>query len=103
LTDDRIAHATVDVDEVAWAYPLPILAQRREHLRAWCEPHGRAGHDLRKRIVAREPPGWSGLAYLLEYTERLHVSLRSSTTRTCRRLRIKGRAAPAAGRPRHLS
>jgi hypothetical protein len=112
LTDDRIAHAAVDVDEVAWAYPFPNLAQRCEHLRAWCEPHRRAGHDLvlvseviespahlgdvlaslgagdhllvgleaardtlRKRIVAREPPGWSGLAYLLEYTERLHVSL----------------------------
>jgi hypothetical protein len=112
LTDDRIAHATVDVDEVAWAYPFPNLAQRCEHLRAWCEPHRRAGRDLvlvseviespahlgdvlaslgaddhllvgleaapdtlRKRIVTREPPGWSGLQYLLEYTDRLRVSL----------------------------
>jgi energy-coupling factor transporter ATP-binding protein EcfA2 len=112
LVDDRIAHATVDVDEVAWAYPFPNLAQRCEHLRAWCEPHRRAGHDLllvseviespahfgdvlasihaddhllvgleaaphtlRERIIHREPPGWFGLAYLLEYTERLRVSL----------------------------
>jgi hypothetical protein len=30
---------------------------------------------LRERIVAREPPGWSGLAYLLDYTERMLPSI----------------------------
>jgi hypothetical protein len=106
LVDDEIAHATIDVDEVAWAYPFPDDAQRCAHLRALCDSHRRAGHELvlvsevidsasglsavlaavgaddhllvrldaapdtlRERIVGREPPGWSGLAYLLGYTE----------------------------------
>jgi hypothetical protein len=46
LVHDRVAHAAVDADEVAWAYPYPSLAQRCEHLRAWCEPHRRAGRDV---------------------------------------------------------
>lgn len=31
---------------------------------------------LRQRIIAREPPGWFGLAYLLDETESLHLSMR---------------------------
>jgi hypothetical protein len=46
LVDDRIAHAAVDVDEIAWAYPFPSLRGRCEHLRAWREAHVRAGVDL---------------------------------------------------------
>jgi chloramphenicol 3-O-phosphotransferase len=46
LIDDGIAHAAVDVDEVAWAYPFPSLEQRCEHLRAWAAPHLEAGHEL---------------------------------------------------------
>ncbi len=49
LVDDGIAHAAVDADEVAWAYPFPDLAQRCEHLRAWREPHARAGNELLHR------------------------------------------------------
>lgn len=30
---------------------------------------------LRERIVAREPPGWSGLDFLLDYTQRTLASL----------------------------
>lgn len=112
LVDDEIAHAAVDVDEVAWAYPFPSLGQRCEHLSAWCAAHVRAGRDLlvvsevcesgshlrdvlaaigardhllvrleaapatlRRRIVAREPPGWSGLDFLLEEAERLARTL----------------------------
>jgi hypothetical protein len=85
------------------------LGQRCQHLRAWCDSHRRAGHQLllvaeviespghlgdllealgahdhllvrlearlatlRRRIVAREPPGWLGLDYLLEEAESLH-------------------------------
>lgn len=112
LIDDRIAVASADADEVAWAYPFPDLAQRCEHLRAWREAHQRAGHELfvvaeviesdahlrdvlaalgaddhllvrleaapatlRERIVAREPPGWSGLERLLAETESLAPAL----------------------------
>ena len=45
LVKDRVAHAAVDVDEVAWAYPYPDLAQRCEHLRVWCAAHRRAGSE----------------------------------------------------------
>lgn len=112
LVDDGVPHAAVDADEVAWAYPFPDLAQRCEHLRAWYEPHARAGRELllvaeviespahladvlaslgadahllvsleaapatlRDRIIAREPPGWHGLAYLLGEVEPLCASL----------------------------
>ncbi len=112
LVEDRVAHAAVDVDEIAWTYPFPSLAQRCDHLRAWCTPHRRAGHDvllvaeviespahlgdvlsslgadehllvrldaapatLRQRIVDREPPGWSSLAWLLEQTPRLQAAV----------------------------
>jgi chloramphenicol 3-O-phosphotransferase len=112
LIDDQIAHAAVDADEVAWAYPFPDLDERIEHLRAWVAPHALAGRELvlvaeviespthlddvlaalgaddhllvrldaalntlRERIVAREPPGWSGLSHLLGETPTLKASL----------------------------
>jgi len=47
LVKDDVAHAAVDVDEVAWAYPYPDLAERCEHLRVWAAAHRRAGrHTL---------------------------------------------------------
>ena len=33
LVDDEVAHAAIDTDEVAWAYPFPDLEQRAELLR----------------------------------------------------------------------
>jgi len=112
LIDDQIAHAAVDVDEVAWAYPFPDLDARCARLAAAWGAHREAGHDLllvgevvesndhlaqilgsvgaddhllvlleaapatmRDRIVAREPPGWSGLDHLLGEVERYAVSL----------------------------
>jgi broad-specificity NMP kinase len=112
LIDDGISVASVDVDEVAWAFPHPDLAARCEHLRAWREAHQRAGHELflvaeviesdahlldvlsalgvhdhllvrleaapatlRDRIVAREPPGWSSLEWLLAETVSLAPAL----------------------------
>jgi Ni2+-binding GTPase involved in maturation of urease and hydrogenase len=47
LIKDRVAHAAVDVDEVAWAYPYPDVAQRCEHLRVWAAAQRRAGHERR--------------------------------------------------------
>ncbi len=112
LVKDQVAHAAVDVDEVAWAYPFPSLAQRCDHLREWCTAHRQAGHDvllvaeviespghlkdvlaslnaddhllvrldaapatLRQRIIDREPPDWSSLAWLLDETPRLQLAL----------------------------
>jgi broad-specificity NMP kinase len=112
LIDDQIAHAAVDVDEVAWAYPFPDLDARCARLAAAWGAHREAGHDLllvgevvesndhlaqilgsvgaedhllvlleaapatmHERIVAREPPGWSGLDHLLGEVERYAASL----------------------------
>ena len=111
LVDDKVAHASLDMDEVAWAYPFPSIEQRAVLLgNAW-EGHRRMGHDvllfsrsssrapiwpscstrsartitcssgsrrprtMRERIVAREPPGWSGLEHLLAEVERYAISL----------------------------
>ena len=112
LVDTQIAHAAIDVDEGAWAYPFPDVRQRCEHLRVWGDLHRRDGHDLllvaeviestthlsdvlasvgaddhllvrleaaretlRRRIVTREPPGWSSLDWLLNYTNKSAVAL----------------------------
>ena len=112
LVNDGVAHSAVDVDEIAWTYPFPDLAQRCEHLRAWSYPHRRAGRELllvaeviespghlsdvlaaigaddhllvhldaalatlRQRIIAREPPDWPSLEYLLDETPRLQDGL----------------------------
>jgi hypothetical protein len=112
LVDAQIAHAAVDVDEVAWAYPFPDVRQRCDHLRVWGDLHRREGHDLllvaeviesaahlsdvlasvgagdhllvrleaapdtlRRRIVTREPPGWSSLDWLLDDTNKSMVAL----------------------------
>lgn len=46
LADDEIAHASLDMDEVAWAYPFPSVEQRAALLgNAW-EGHRRMGHDV---------------------------------------------------------
>lgn len=57
LIDDGVAHSAVDVDEVAWAYPYPDLAQRCEHLRAWSDPHRRGGRDVLLVAEVIESPG----------------------------------------------
>jgi broad-specificity NMP kinase len=112
LVDDRIAHAAIDVDEVAWAYPFPSTGERAALLAGAWDAHRRAGHELlllaevvesnahladllgavgaddhllvrldarpqtmQERIVAREPPGWSGLEHLLGEVQRYAISL----------------------------
>jgi broad-specificity NMP kinase len=113
LAVDEKAHAVIDVDEVAWAFPYPSSEERIELLRASSDAHRRAGHELllvgevvesdeevgllldavgaddhllvlleaapdilRRRIVEREPPGWSELDYLLGEMERWAVALK---------------------------
>ena len=46
LIDDGIAHAAIDVDEVAWSYPYPTNEERCALLAATWEAHRRAGHEL---------------------------------------------------------
>lgn len=46
LADDGIAHAAVDVDEIAWAYPYPSDARRLELLGAAWEAHRGDGQEL---------------------------------------------------------
>jgi chloramphenicol 3-O-phosphotransferase len=112
LVKDEIAHATIDVDELAWAWPYPSNEARITLLRAGWDAHRRAGHELllvgevvesdaelaallaavgaddhlhvrleaqpaklRRRILDREPPGWSGLDHLLMEMERWAVVL----------------------------
>jgi chloramphenicol 3-O-phosphotransferase len=112
LVVDELAHAVIDVDEVAWAFPYPSNEERFELARAAAETHrvqgkelllvaevvesddelaqligavGADGHllvllrapleTLRRRILEREPPGWSGLDYLLGETKRWAVAL----------------------------
>ena len=57
LVEDGVAHSAVDVDEIAWAYPFPDLAQRCEHLRGWSESHRRAGHHVLLVAEVIESPG----------------------------------------------
>ena len=46
LIDDEVRHATIDVDEVAWAYPYPTTEERVGLLGAAWEAHRGASHDL---------------------------------------------------------
>jgi hypothetical protein len=57
LVKDRVAHSAVDVDEVAWTYPFPDLAQRCEYPRAWAGAHRRAGRDVLLVAELIESPG----------------------------------------------
>ena len=43
LIDDEVAHATIDIDEVAWAYPYPTIEQRAALLGSAWEAHRRMG------------------------------------------------------------
>jgi len=46
LIDAEVAHASGDVDELAWSYPYPDVAGRCAHLRAWAASHRDAGLDV---------------------------------------------------------
>lgn len=87
LAEDGIPHAGVDVDEVAWAYPFPDLAQRCEHLRAWRESHVRAGANL--FVVAEvieSPDHLAELLTVLGADDHLLVRLHASAARLRQRI-----------------
>jgi GTPase SAR1 family protein len=56
LVDERIPHASGDVDDIAWAYPFPDLEGRCEHMRVWAESHRATGADLLLVAEAIESP-----------------------------------------------
>lgn len=64
LVVDEIAHAAIDADEVAWAYPFPAREQRTVLLAAAWEAHRTAGHEL--LLVAEVIESNAHLADLLD-------------------------------------
>jgi chloramphenicol 3-O-phosphotransferase len=46
LADDGIAHATIEADDVSWAYPYPDLRARTEYVRRAWAAYRDNGHEL---------------------------------------------------------
>jgi hypothetical protein len=46
LADDDIAHAVIDADDVAWAYPYPDLEARTGYIRHVWDAHRARDHQL---------------------------------------------------------
>jgi GTPase SAR1 family protein len=46
LADDDVAHAVIDADDVAWAYPYPDLHGRADYIRRAADAYRDNGHDL---------------------------------------------------------
>ncbi len=67
LADDQIAHATIDADEVSWAYPYPDLKARAEYVRRAWAAHRDQGHELLLLGEVVESP--EHLAELLDAVE----------------------------------
>ncbi len=67
LADDQIAHATIDADEVSWAYPYPDLTARAEYVRRAWVAHRDQGHELLLLGEVVESP--EHLAELLDAVE----------------------------------
>ena len=80
LADDHVSHAVVEVEAVTWASPPVADEQSFRHLAAIRSMYAEAGYPLmleaapvtlQKRIVEREPPGWSGLPRLLHAADEI--------------------------------
>jgi hypothetical protein len=91
LVDDGVPHAAVDADEVAWAYPFPDLTQRCEHLRAWHDPHARAGRELLVVAEVIESP-----AHLADVLAALGADAHLSSASRPRRRRFATASSPAS-------
>jgi broad-specificity NMP kinase len=101
LADDNIAHAAVDVDEVAWAYPYPDLAGRCDYLGAAWAAHRKAGHEL--LLVAEVVESGEHLAQILGSVEADdHLLVRLEATPATMRERIVDREPPTWSGLEHL-
>ena len=101
LADEGIAHAAVDVDEVAWAFPYPDLAGRCHHLRAAWAAHREAGHEL--LLVSEVVESSEHLAQILGAVEADdHLLVRLEATPATMRERIVDREPPTWSGLEHL-
>ena len=93
LADAGIAHAAVDVDEVAWTFPYPDAAARLEAVRDACASHRRRGASLFLLAEVVETP--AQLRDLLEAAgAEEHVLVRLLASPAVRRARIIAREPP---------
>jgi chloramphenicol 3-O-phosphotransferase len=79
LVEDRVPHAAVDVDEIAWSYPFPDLAGRCGELRSWSAERRARGCRLAlvAEVVESEAHGADVLA-AIGADEHLLVALHAS-------------------------
>ena len=64
LSDDDIAHASVEVEALVWTHPALDDARWREHVQTMCALHRDAGHSL--LLIAQTVETDAELAVLLE-------------------------------------
>jgi hypothetical protein len=93
LVEAGVRHATLDMDEVAWAYPFPSIEQRAELLaNAWVG-HRRMGHDV--LVFCEVVESETHLAELLEGVGADdHLLVRLEATPATLRERIVAREPP---------
>ena len=93
LVGDGVRHATIDIDEVAWAYPFPTIEQRTKLLANAWEGHRRMGQDLLLFCEVLESE-----AHLAELLEGVgaddHLLVRLEATPATLRERIVAREPP---------
>lgn len=76
LADDDIAHATIDADDVSWAYPYPDLKARGQYVRRAWAAHREQGHELLLLgEVLESPEHLAGLLGAVEADDHLLVRL----------------------------
>jgi len=76
LADDEIAHATVDADDVSWAYPYPDVEARTQYVRhAWAAYRDQGHELLLLGEVVESPEHLAGLLEGVETADHLLVRL----------------------------
>ena len=101
LVDDGVHHATLDMDEVAWAYPFPTIEERAALLgNAW-EGHRRMGQEM--LLFCEVVESDAHLARLLESVGADdHLLVRLEATPATMRERIVAREPPGWWGLEHL-
>lgn len=101
LADAGIAHAAVDVDDVAWSFPYPDAGTRLEALRDAVASHRRRGATL--FLVGEVVETGAGLRALLDAIgTHDHLLVRLTASAATRRERIIAREPPGWSELEHL-